>query len=315
MGQSDESAFGSSQPASSNALSSAAGSEGSGLDLQGIGNSIGNIISSGLIASAGGWVYYNSAPFSDKNESALYKAKTDGSGKVKLSDDSPYFINVIGEWIFYVNSSDDHKIYRIKTDGTEKTALTEKAVWSMMVIDNWIYFSQQYDSDKLRKISVDGTANTVIGNGEPELLCIGDEWIYYYNDEDKSIYKIKTDGSGKMQLTTGDITYFTIADGWLYYALDDVDTLNKVKIDGSGQTKLADSFRGGLLMAEGGKLYYLSSGALFSMNTDGTGRSQIFKDEMRTLNFADDWFYYSKGSDEKYYRVKPDGTGKELFGG
>ncbi len=121
------------------------------IELKGIGNSVGNIINSGLIASKDGWVYYNSSPDSEINESALYKAKVDGSDKTKLADDSPYFINVAGEWIFYVNASDEHTIYRIKTDGTSREKLTEKAVWSMMVIDNWIYYAQQYSPPEIQE--------------------------------------------------------------------------------------------------------------------------------------------------------------------
>lgn len=72
------------------------------INLQGSGNRAGNILNGGLVAFSDGWVYYNSAPFSDKNESALYKAKSDGSEKIKLSEDSPYSLNVLGEWIFFL---------------------------------------------------------------------------------------------------------------------------------------------------------------------------------------------------------------------
>ncbi|MFO7637263.1 MAG: DUF5050 domain-containing protein, partial [Clostridia bacterium] len=73
-------------------------------------------------------------------------------------------------------------------------------------------------------------------------------------------------------------------------------------------------FKGGFLFVQGDLLYYISGGAFYSMNLDGTGSVQIFKDRMRTLNYADGWFYYSNGEDEKLYRIKADGSGKELFG-
>lgn len=284
------------------------------IDMHGIGNSPGNNINSGLLASKDGWIYYNSSPFSEKNESALYKAKIDGSEKTKLSQDSPYFINVVEDWIFYINASDDHTLYRIKNDGTSREKLTEKAVWSMMVIDNWIYYAQQYSPPKFKKMQVDGSSTTVIGTDEPELMGISNEWIYYLNGDDECVYKIKTDGSGRQQLTEGETSYFTVEGDWLYYILDDDNSLNRIKTDGSSKATLAKSFKGGLPLVQGDRLYYLYGGAINSMKLDGTDTVQVFKYSVRTLNYADGWFYYSNGADEKFYRVKVDGSKKELFG-
>ncbi|MFO7636069.1 MAG: DUF5050 domain-containing protein, partial [Clostridia bacterium] len=247
-------------------------------DLKGIGNTFSNMINNGTIASKDGWVFYNSAPFSKINESALYKAKVDGSARMKLTDDSPWFINVVGEWVFYVNGSDEHTVYRIKTDGTSREKLNEKAVWSMIVVDNWVYYTQQYSPGKFKKMKVDGSETTVIGDDDPELLAYANEWIYYFNNEDDCLYKMKTDGSGRMKLTEGEATYFTVEGDWLYYALYGVKTLNRVKTDGSGKVKLADDFKGGFLFVQGDLLYYISNGAFYSMNLDGIGSVQIFKD-------------------------------------
>lgn len=48
----------------------------------------------------------------------LYKIRTDGSGRQRLSDESSLYINVAGEWIYYVNFDDEGRIYKIKTDGS-----------------------------------------------------------------------------------------------------------------------------------------------------------------------------------------------------
>jgi len=50
----------------------------------------------------------------------LYKIKTDGSGKHKLAKGNFGFINIVGNWIYYVHyNNSDGVLYKIKIDGTK----------------------------------------------------------------------------------------------------------------------------------------------------------------------------------------------------
>jgi len=91
------------------------------------GNSTGNITNGGYAAIQGDVIYYHNGGDNGK----LYKIKTDGSGKQKLSDDKADYINVIGDWIYYIAGrysneyggqvyDDNTKMYRMKTDGTQR---------------------------------------------------------------------------------------------------------------------------------------------------------------------------------------------------
>ncbi|HHV98937.1 MAG TPA: DUF5050 domain-containing protein [Clostridiaceae bacterium] len=62
------------------------------------------------------WIYYIN--YSDNGN--LYRMKTDGSSKSKLSDDSLYTFVVYGDTIYYNNPSDRWKFYTIKTDGSNR---------------------------------------------------------------------------------------------------------------------------------------------------------------------------------------------------
>ena len=79
-----------------------------------IGNTSGNLVNGGAAALQGDWIYYNQYNL----DPGLYKIKTDGTGKTKLSNDPGRSINVVGDWIYYSNQNDEFKIYKIKTDGT-----------------------------------------------------------------------------------------------------------------------------------------------------------------------------------------------------
>ena len=67
-----------------------------------VGNTSGNLSNYGFVAKQNKWIYY-SIPYSYTNENneGLYKVKEDGTVKIKLTDDSALFINVVGDWIYY----------------------------------------------------------------------------------------------------------------------------------------------------------------------------------------------------------------------
>ena len=50
-------------------------------------------------------------------------------------------INVLGDWIYYVNNSDDLHIYKIKTDGTGRKKLSDTFADYMTVVGDYIYYS------------------------------------------------------------------------------------------------------------------------------------------------------------------------------
>ncbi|MCL1866505.1 MAG: DUF5050 domain-containing protein, partial [Oscillospiraceae bacterium] len=64
-----------------------------------VGNTSGNNANFGLAAVQGDWVYYSCI------SGGIWKSRTDGTGKTRITDDSAFFINVVGDWIYY-NGSD-----------------------------------------------------------------------------------------------------------------------------------------------------------------------------------------------------------------
>ena len=80
------------------------------------GNSVGNIGNNGFAALQGEWIYYKNSD----DDYKLYKIKTDGSKRQKVSDDTFGCINVVGDWIYYSNWSEGYEIYKVKTDGSER---------------------------------------------------------------------------------------------------------------------------------------------------------------------------------------------------
>ena len=64
-----------------------------------------------------GYIYYSN----ENDAGKLYKSKLDGTEKEKLSDIVPSTINIINNWIYFLNPQDSKgTIYKIRIDGTEQ---------------------------------------------------------------------------------------------------------------------------------------------------------------------------------------------------
>ena len=166
------------------------------------GNSVGNIINWGLAAQQGDWIYYRDS-YSDSGDGCrIYKVRTDESECVKLNDDVSEYLNVVGDWIYYVNKDDDNKIYKVRQDGSERTRVNNDASAYLNVVGDWIFyvktppdpFGYFFQSGEIYKIRIDGSERTRIDEDDTSaLLNVVGGWIYYVN-LNKEIYRVRTDG-------------------------------------------------------------------------------------------------------------------------
>ena len=90
------------------------------------------------------WIYYIN--LSDNGK--LYKIKTDGSSRTKLSDDHIYSFNVYGDTIYYNNTADGWKFYTVKTDGSNNRKLCDYGAYETFnVYNGWIYYCDTMDGE------------------------------------------------------------------------------------------------------------------------------------------------------------------------
>lgn len=131
----------------------------------------------------------------------------------------------------------------------------------LQIVDNWIYYINHSDNGNIYKISISGT-NRMRVEEEPgfrhqpgvfEVLNVIDGWIYYSTNLEKTIYKMKLDGTEKKILTQeegkGLLTNINIIDDYIYYwdstcennqnaKISYTNTLYRVKSDGSQKVLL-----------------------------------------------------------------------------
>ncbi|HID0865928.1 TPA: leucine-rich repeat domain-containing protein, partial [Clostridium botulinum] len=198
----------------------------------GMGNSSSNILNGGFIIKDSEYIYYINK---ESGNGRIYRNKINGAEDKLLSSNAAEFLNIYGEYIYYVSNGN---IYRIRKDGSEEKLIKEASASYMTVCNDFIYY---FDKSKtgIYKVKIDGTSySSVVSGGKWRLdsqFVISGEWIYYTNYEDKSsIYKIKIDGTGKEKLNNIPCSQMSVIGSSIYYVSN--GNLYKISIDGSNNS-------------------------------------------------------------------------------
>lgn len=288
------------------------------------GNTNGNISNLGYISSDEEWIYYSNIEHGSK----LYKSKMDNKEEKSISEDIPNYINVVGDWIYYSNVKDGFKIYKIKKDGTERTKLNNDYSHWVKVVGEWIYYAKKEGKGQtIYKVKVGGGEKTKISDDKIFGFIIKDSWIYYSNESDNNrIYKVKLDGSEKLKLNDEQSILIDIVDNNIYYQNhSDKDKTYKMNLDGKNNIKISDD-SAVFQNIVGDEMFFSNVGdsnKIYKMNLDGKNKLKLSDDSAGEINIVGNHIYYWKASfDEskkmnfdstKLYRVKKDGTSKEIF--
>ncbi|TYQ15321.1 UNVERIFIED_CONTAM: uncharacterized protein DUF5050 [Acetivibrio alkalicellulosi] len=283
------------------------------------GNSIGNIVNRGLVASQGEWIYYT-YDVEDKlsllkskvngeeqtvlynnvagniniiddwiyfNSGGIFKIKTDGSELKRLNDTGGEFINVVGGWIYYANNQG---IYKMITDGSNEEKLTDDSARDMNIVDGWAYYSNGNDNLSIYKIRTDGSDRTKLNDDISRAINVVNDKIYYarYVDE-PGLYRIDIDGENKIQIYNETVSTLNVVDDWIYFC----------------KTVLSPS------MKDGGYLTHL--GQLHKMRIDGSEVTKLDDRLSNSINVIDDWIYLQVQEEKSMFlhRIKTDGSNKQ----
>lgn len=271
-----------------------------------VGNSPNNIANYGLVAQNGQWIYHG-------DYFGLYKTSVSGAGKTKIFDKQASHINVVGDWIYFMNGYHLGGLYRVKNDGSGLMKLSQTDVYWLQVVGDWIYY---LGDGGLNRMKTDGTNRTrltedIVGSSNGHIL-VSEGWIYYKNDSQSgNLYKMRLDGSDKTKLDDTNIWFINVHQDWLYYGSS--AGFYKMKKDGTHKVKVADYVS--LSNVYGDWIYLVSTPNYIKMNLDGTGVVSFEPYSGSPLSIINDWIYFKAvtNGEEHLYRIRTDGTGKELF--
>lgn len=131
----------------------------------------------------------------------------DGTDKKTLTGERLYSINVVDEYIYYINA--DKSIYKIKVDGTDKTLISDKVIaYNLNVTKDKIYYMSSL-ADNPNKLAIytmnlDGSDNKMVYElyNYSSFLNIVDDKIVFMDSTEKSatMNMINSDGSENIYL-------------------------------------------------------------------------------------------------------------------
>ena len=241
------------------------------------GNTTGNIANGGYAAYSDGWIYYITMHRAETGgySGMLYKIRNDGSEKTALNVNDAFYINVIGDWIYYMDWQ-RYAIYKVRTDGSQNTQVSSHYITGFNVVDDWIYY---IDSGRIFKMRTDGSEDTKLNDAEfcRNINVVGN-WIYYISGDGNSntnyIYRMRTDGSQNTQINDTGSDHINVVGDWIYYNSNYNDNgMYKMRTDGSENIKLNDDDNYYINIV-GDWVYYINddSGSMrmYKMRTDGT---------------------------------------------
>lgn len=276
----------------------------------------------GYVTTQGDWTYFSGS------DDSIYRMREDKSEIQLICKVPAVCINVIGEWIYFVNGAKGG-IYKIKIDGTEKTKISNITSYKVYVEDEWIYYTSEYSGGVIYKMKTDGTSVTQITSERCNEFVVSNGFVYYINSSDYLVYRCTTNGKANTVLCAGfggtDLALvgdrLAIADGY---------NVKSVNLDGSDYTSFGVSnVQYTLLNGYDGWLYYLehdfrsvsaTTSSFGKMKPDGSQKSTIFEYEHLNhansyLNVTDNWIYFQNEHDgDTMYRVRIDGTKFERVG-
>ncbi len=273
------------------------------------GNSVGNIINKGLVASEGDWIYYSNIMDNGK----LYRKKSGSNENIMVIDESAWSINLVDGWIYYSNSDFGNRIYKIRTDGTERIRLNDDYSSNINVVGSWIYYRNWDDGESIYKIRTDGSGRAKLNHDSSWHINVVDSSIYYRNADDKNrIYKININGSERKKINDDSSWFVNVVGNWIYYCNeDDGWKIYRIKIDGSNKEKLNNS-HSGFLNADESWIYYCNhddASKIYKLNLIGYDYYAINSDTSSCLNVVDGWIYYLNHDDnDRMYRIRFDGS-------
>lgn len=209
----------------------------------------------------------------------IKRMKKDGSNVNRIFSGYSTQMHVVGNWVYFMNLSDDCKIYKMDVNGQKREILCNQVVRGMTVYDGKIYYSYESKEDGyLEVMNLDGTGKQLILNIKAINMVVDKEYIYYLNYVDNHLYRVKLIDNSIEQLSNKEIMKFCKDNDWIFYTLKAPKESNgrfkglyRVDLDGSnGLTLDSESFLEEVGMG-------ITKEWIFSVSSNGTNGSILSK--------------------------------------
>lgn len=195
---------------------------------------------------AGDWIYYI-----NDTDGRMYRVNVSGYGNTAITSDKYTDINIVKNYIYAVNVSDNNKIYKIDLSNSNAASkVSDVNAMHLNVVDDEIYYRNYGDNEKLYRMSTDGSENVKLCDDMALNVNVSGDSVYYKNASDgNKLYRINTDGTGGQKIlatnttsgtriSTDVVEYIAAFDPTIYYSPSTLATITSIQKDGTGKTVL-----------------------------------------------------------------------------
>ncbi|MBR2180590.1 MAG: DUF5050 domain-containing protein [Oscillospiraceae bacterium] len=277
-----------------------------------IGNTMGNLSSGGVLAFADDTVFY-----CDIAKGNSLFALRDGKSTL-LCDGNVSALNIVGDWLYFVDKARDYSIFKMKLDGSEHTRVADVMATNLIVIGDKMYFINWNEECRVYSMDTNGKNLTQLSDISTEMLyCYGTNLYINDRNDEANFYRLSLDGKSKTLMGYESVYFVSGYDNNLYFRQGN-DELNiwRMTADGSVYEPLNNS-RSGYINVSDGYVFFVDfadNGSIIRMNEDGSGAVKLCSDGANNLSSDGEYLYYfSDYNDKKLYRIKKDGTEKECL--
>lgn len=288
----------------------------------------GTLIDYKCIAWQDDYLYYRNI-----SDGFIYRIKiSEEDKKTKpeaINKQSSYFINVVGDYVYYSNADSNYNLYRVQKDGKKDPEkinddrclflhLSGGFAYYQNIFEKGssIYSMSIYDNSHRGPLNIDrdskdnGFYITVVNNRV--YYCIGANEISYNGYK---FFSIGTDGTGHIELSYDACSFINVDDGWIYYCNNSKDKrIYKMKTNGEENKELTTDSCSQITFSNGW-IYYnniTKSNNLHRMDKNGNSDMLISDDEVEYMIVVGEWLYYLSKNDNHIYKIKTNGAGEKL---
>lgn len=271
-----------------------------------IGNSSSNIINSGFVTQQDNYMYY----CNQNNDSpAIYRERLDGTNKTKLTDFFGSSLNVIEDYLYYINFDDNNKIYRTKIDGSQTDVVETSSYAHIMIYNKELYARRSGDKKHiLLKMDLDGNNEKVICDELLDIFTISEDIIICstsfknQNYVNSNVLLLNLDGSLIKDIPISAIKILGKVNNELYFIDKEDNICKKINIETNEIVSVSgkNNIKTGNLNED---LLYLSDYSnqkiyIYNMDTNSYNPFEISGDT-NVINIIDHWLYYWQYTGEK----------------
>ena len=288
------------------------------------------IANGGRATQQGDWIYFiNGDNFTRATErfqaysGALCRMHTDGSDAAIIVNLDVSLFNIQGEYIYFASYENTQSYScRVKIDGTDYKHLEQiDDIYNggcYAYSDGYIYFTQ---GSKLFRMKGDGSEKQKLTDFQICNLRLGDKYAYFTEKLDDSnigcAYKVAHNSADVEKITKspayildvqGDTAYYYILDNGYVYSYNQ-DSGDAVSISFSSYEEYLFLKDQSIICAS----YVLNDSGMYILPINGGSRVKISDDSAERMAYWDGYIYYvNKSSLLQLYRIRPDGTGREM---